>query len=61
MACITSQPALLLSGAYNTPQGYIYVFNGSAASSPLAWDTDNNDNNLYIEISDAGGIEPAAG
>ncbi|MCK5190921.1 MAG: S8 family serine peptidase, partial [Methylococcales bacterium] len=47
------------SGAFNTSQGYIYVFNGSGTAA--GWDTINGDNNIYIEISDAGGNEPAGG
>lgn len=47
------------SGGYDTPYGGIYVYNGSATGS--GWDTDNGDNNIYIEISDAYGTEVAEG
>lgn len=48
-----------LSGGYNTAQGGIYVFNGSAVGA--GWDVDNGDNNIYVEISDTYGTEVAAG
>jgi len=47
------------AGGFSTPEGVIYVANTSGAST--IWDTDNGDNNIYIEISDALGTNPADG
>lgn len=47
------------SGGFATPEGTIYVENVSGAAS--FWGTENGDNNLYIEISDASGTNPAEG
>ncbi len=46
-------------GGFDTGEGLVYVSNVSAASS--SWDSDNGDNNIYIEISDYYGTNPAAG
>ncbi len=47
------------SGGFGTPEGFIYVENVSGANS--FWAAENSDNNIYIEISDYQGTEPAAG
>lgn len=47
------------SGGFATPEGTIYVENISGANS--FWEADNGDNNIYIEISDYSGVNPAAG
>ena len=47
------------TGGFGTPDGFIYVENLSGANS--FWETANGDNNIYIEISDYQGIDPAAG
>jgi subtilisin family serine protease len=48
-----------ISGAFDTAEGCIYVQNISGAST--IWETDNGDNNIYIEISDYYGTNPAPG
>jgi subtilisin family serine protease len=47
------------SGGFGTPEGFIYVENVSGANS--FWAAENSDNNIYIEISDYQGAEPASG
>jgi len=47
------------SGGFDTSEGLVYVSNVSAASS--SWESNNGDNNIYIEISDYYGTNPAAG
>jgi len=48
-----------ISGGFSTSEGSIYVANTSSASS--FWETDNGDNNIWIEITDFNGINPAQG
>jgi subtilisin family serine protease len=47
-----------LAGGYSTPEGTIYVSNRTGSKS---WDTSNSDNNIYVEISDYYGTNPAPG
>lgn len=47
------------AGGFSTNEGFIYVENVSGANS--FWETDNGDNNIYIEISDYQGDDPAEG
>lgn len=47
------------NGGFNTPDGTIYVANKSATNA--GWDTDNGDNNIYVELSDIGGTEISSG
>ena len=47
-----------ISGGFSTSEGFIYVANTSGVSS--FWETDNGDNNIYIEISDYYGVNPAS-
>ncbi len=44
---------------FSTPQGYVYVAN--LPGSQNGWETNNTDNNLYVEISDGDGTNPAVG
>jgi len=48
-----------ISRGFSTSEGFIYVANTSSASS--FWETDNGDNNIWIEITDFNGINPAQG
>lgn len=47
------------ASGFNTSQGYLYVSN--LPGSQNGWETNNTDNNIYIEISDGGGTAPVAG
>ncbi|WP_136795484.1 S8 family serine peptidase [Desulfosediminicola ganghwensis] len=47
------------SGGFATPEGTVYVENISGANS--FWEAENGDNNIYIEISDFSGVNPASG
>jgi subtilisin family serine protease len=47
------------NGGFYTPEGTIFVANTSATAN--GWDTDNGDNNLYIELSDNTESELAKG
>lgn len=44
---------------FSTPQGYVYVAN--LPGSQNGWETNNTDNNIYIELSDGAGTLPVAG
>lgn len=40
-----------MAGGFNTNEGFIYCYNLSATTSD--WETNNGDNNIYCEVSDA--------
>ncbi|BAP55094.1 peptidase S8/S53 [Thioploca ingrica] len=45
-------------GGFNTNEGFVYCYNFPAV---IGWDTNNGDNNIYCEISDAYGVGPVNG